>query len=130
VQLPITDFTPAVGQGSVAIECCSDLTLDKKAAIRKAVTHQVTEYRLLCERAFLRKLQGGCSIPVFGLATIDGNQITIHGGIVSLDGQQIIRKTMTGTLENVEKIGTQLAEDVLLAGGDEILETIKKELGQ
>jgi hydroxymethylbilane synthase len=130
VQLPITDFTPAVGQGSVAIECCSDLTLDKKAAIRKAVTHQVTEYRLLCERAFLRKLQGGCSIPVFGLATIDGNQITIHGGIVSLDGQQIIRKTMSGSLENAENIGTQLAEDVLLAGGDKILETIKKELGQ
>jgi hydroxymethylbilane synthase len=127
-QLPITDFTPAVGQGSVAVESYTNLSSDKKAAIKKAVTHQVTEYRLICERAFLRKLQGGCSIPVFGLATIEENQITINGGIVSLDGQQIIRKTKSGTLGEAEKIGTKLAEEVLLAGGDEILKEIKIEL--
>jgi hydroxymethylbilane synthase len=61
-------FTPAVGQGSVAIECAKSLDPIKKAKIRELCNHTETEQQLLAERAFLRRLQGGCSIPVFGNA--------------------------------------------------------------
>lgn len=127
-ELPINQFTPAVGQGSVAIECCTNLDNDKKMAIKSALNHGPTEYRLLCERAFLRKLQGGCSIPVFGLATLKNDEITFEGGIVSLDGQSIIRKSRSGNKDNAELLGHDLAVEVLEAGGDKILKEIRTEL--
>lgn len=129
-ELPLNEFTPAVGQGSVAIECSTDLNSDKRQAIRQALNHELTECRLLCERAFLRKLQGGCSIPVFGLATLNDNDITFEGGIVSLDGQKIIRKSVTGNKDKAEELGHNLAVEVLEAGGDKILRDIKTELGK
>jgi hydroxymethylbilane synthase len=129
-KLSFEEFTPAVGQGSVAIECCTTLAKDKKKAIKEAVTHHATEVRLKCERAFLRKLQGGCSIPVFGYATLIDNNITISGGIVSLDGKEIIRKALSGPVNEAEAIGNQLAEKVLSAGGDRILKEIRRELGK
>ncbi|MEQ9165839.1 MAG: hydroxymethylbilane synthase [Fulvivirga sp.] len=129
-ELPLNQFTPAVGQGSVAIECPTTLGGDKRKAIRKALNHELTEYRLLCERAFLRKLQGGCSIPVFGLATLNGDDITFEGGIVSLDGQKIIRKSVTGNKDKAEELGHNLAVEVLEAGGEKILKEIKTELGK
>lgn len=125
---PLDSFTPAVGQGSVAIECCTSLDTDKKQAIRNAITHKETETRLICERAFLRKLEGGCSIPVFGLAHLNNDEVTMEGGIVSLDGQQVIRKTITGEASKAEDLGTKLAISVLDAGGDRLLKTIKEEL--
>lgn len=128
--LPLDSFTPAVGQGCVAIESYISLSDQKRIAIRKAINNTDTEKRLLCERAFLRKLEGGCSIPVFGLATLVGDEIHFEGGIVSLDGQNVIRKKSIGTIENAEQIGAQLAQDVLKSGGDKILKEIKEELNK
>ncbi|HNP19483.1 MAG TPA: hydroxymethylbilane synthase [Fulvivirga sp.] len=127
-KLSIDEFTPAVGQGSITVECCTSLDPAIKSAVKNAVTHAPSESRLICERAFLRKLQGGCSIPVFGLATLNNNEITIKGGVVSLDGKEIIRKEITGQISDAETIGTKLAEEVLAAGGDRILKEIRVEL--
>ena len=130
-------FTPAVGQGSVALECAVSLDPKKKAKIRELCNHAETEQQLLAERAFLRRLQGGCSIPVFGLAnqlkvtsrTTNRNQLSgleITGGIVSLDGTEILKETIIGI--NPEEIGEALAEKILSLGGDRILREIKSNL--
>lgn len=129
-RLPLEQFTPAVGQGSIAIECCKGLDEDKKNHIKKYIDHADTTSRLMCERAYLRKLQGGCSIPVFGLASLKGDQLSIEGGIIDLDGKEIIRKSVTGHRSEAEKIGTQLAKDVFAAGGDEILQEIRRRLDE
>lgn len=128
--LSLEEFVPAVGQGSVAIECNTSLDEVKKSAIKNAINHTETSARLECERAFLRKLEGGCSIPVFGLANIEDEKISIEGGIVSLDGQEIIKKKTSGSINDAEAIGTRLAEEVLSAGGDAILKEIKRELNK
>jgi hydroxymethylbilane synthase len=116
-------FTPAVGQGSVALECAVSLDPEKKAKIRELCNHAETEQQLLAERAFLRRLQGGCSIPVFGLSQKSGS---LTGGIVSLDGAEILKETITGI--NPEEIGKALAVKILNLGGDRILEEIKSNL--
>ena len=121
--ISIDTFTPAVGQGSVALECAISLDPAKKATIRELCNHPETEQQLLAERAFLRRLQGGCSIPVFGLSQKSGS---LTGGIVSLDGAEILKETITGT--NPEEIGKALAEKILSLGGDRILEEIKSNL--
>lgn len=127
-KLPLSKFIPAVGQGCVALEASKDLDADKLALIRQQVNNETTEQCLKAERAFLRTLEGGCSIPVFGLATIQHNQIELRGGVISLNGEQLIRDTATGGLNDGEKIGQQLAEVILQSGGEEVLNEIKANL--
>ena len=140
-------FTPAVGQGSVALECAVSLNPEKKARIRELCNHAETEQQLLAERAFLRRLQGGCSIPVFGLAQAprsvgrpapDGGAFKsdfsfppsgvrgLCGGLISLDGSEILKETITGN--NPVEMGNQLAEKILSLGGDRILKEIRANL--
>ena len=88
--LLLDEFTPAVGQGSVAIECAVSLSEEKKSILKELLNHTPTETCLLTERAFLKRLQGGCSIPVFALATLHEDSVSISGGIVSLNGSELI----------------------------------------
>jgi hydroxymethylbilane synthase len=127
-KLSLDEFTPAVGQGSIAIESHISLSKDKKERIRQLLNHPETETRLLAERAFLKKLEGGCSIPVFALAQDEGNQVVIVGGIVSLDGKTRIVKEAKGI--HPETVGNELAEKLLAAGGDQILKDIKSQLNK
>lgn len=122
--ISLDTFTPAVGQGSVAIECAASLDAEKKAKIRALCNHPETEQQLLAERAYLRRLQGGCSIPVFGLAQpTENNELAMTGGIISLDGQEILKETITGT--DAIAVGEALAEKILTLGGDRILKDIR-----
>lgn len=128
--LPLEEFTPAVGQGSVAIEAAYTLPLDKLEAVRRLTNHELTETCLKAERAYLRRLEGGCSIPVFALATwaageVVPGRVSLTGGIIGLDGQTLIRETFTAPPAEAEQLGNQLAEHVLAQGGDELLQMIK-----
>jgi hydroxymethylbilane synthase len=129
-ELSLEEFTPAVGQGTVTIEVYKELQEDKKQAVRKAVNHAQTEIRLLAERAFLRKLQGGCSVPVYALANLlSDEELEITGGVIALDGETRINLTEKGHPNAAETIGNLLAERVIAAGGARILKEIKGEQG-
>lgn len=123
--LPTDKFVPAAGQGSIAIECAKSLPLPRKEALKKSLDHEDTHLCLLAERAFLRTMEGGCSIPSFALATLTNRQVSITGGIVSLDGQQMITDTLSAPASKVMALGEQLANNILLMGGDKILEDIR-----
>ena len=96
-KLPFTQFIPAVGQGTVAIEVATSLSKEKKKQFAKHVIMSHTESCLKAERAYLKYLNGGCSIPVFANCTLENETLTITGGIVSLDGQQFLKKTLNST---------------------------------
>lgn len=125
--LSLNEFTPAVGQGTIAIECAVSMDPEKKKKIKAALNHSETESCLLAERAFLKKLEGGCSIPSFGLATQENGQLTLTVGLVSLDGQEMIRRTGTAPAHSASSLGTELANELLAAGGDRILTQIKSQ---
>lgn len=127
-KLPSDEFIPAVGQGCVAVECCTTLDQEKKAAVSKLTNNETSMTRLLAERAYLRELEGGCSIPVFALASNVGDEITITGGIISLDGKKNVMYTTTGHINAPETVGHELAALVLNNGGDKILEEIKEQI--
>jgi len=125
-ELPLHIFTPAVGQGSVAIESARNLNPVKRDKIRTALNHTETEIALLCERAYLKRLEGGCSIPSFGIAEINNNILKMSAGIISLNGKEIVREKISGSILHPEITGLELAEQVLAAGGEEILKEIRK----
>ncbi|MFN3590096.1 MAG: hydroxymethylbilane synthase [Spirosomataceae bacterium] len=122
-------FIPPVGQGTVAVECAISLDQAKRAFVRAACNEESTEICLRTERAYLKELQGGCSIPVFGYAQWVENQVHFNAGIVSLDGQEWIQKQGILTDEiSPENLGKQLADEVLKAGGQAILTSIKNQM--
>ena len=126
--LPLDIFTPAVGQGSLAVEISRSLSKEKKSRIRAIINDPDAEIRLNAERAYLKKLKGGCSIPAFANAQIHAKRVVLTAGIFSLDGSEFVRKTAEGSMEDPEALGTKLGEDILNEGGAEILEKINIEL--
>lgn len=127
-ELPLDIFTPAVGQGSLAVEIATSLSEEKKSKIRAVINDPVAEIKLKAERAYLRKLKGGCSIPAFANAQIIDNVLIVQAGIFSLNGTEFVRKTIEGSLDDPEALGLQLGVDVLSDGGAEILDQINIEL--
>lgn len=121
-------FVPPVGQGTVAIEISKNLSPEKKEILRKVCNEPTTEQCLLTERAFLKKLQGGCSIPVFGNAIMNDGKIEFTAGIVSLDGQKLIKEKMIQKNESPEELGIKMAKEILSLGGEKILKAIKENL--
>jgi len=127
-ELSLEEFTPAVGQGSVAIESSVVLDSGTKGLIIEACHHVETGYRLIAERSYLRVLEGGCSIPVFALAEIKDRVLFLKGGIASLDGIERLVHQVIGKPEEAEQLGESLAAFILASGGDRILKEIKSEL--
>lgn len=127
-QLSLSKFTPATGQGCIAIEIHENLSPSVVKAIKTHVNDITAETELIAERAFLYKLQGGCSIPVFCLARKSGDSIHVDGGIISLNGKKIVRHSVSGKTKDAQKLGNELAEMILSDGGREILNEIKKNL--
>jgi hydroxymethylbilane synthase len=121
-------FVPAVGQGSIAIECHKKLSFEKKEIIERWVNHAPTEDCIRAERAFLRTLHGGCSIPAFGYAHWEENLITLKGGIISLDGQQVVKVKKTGSPDDLRELGEAVGLEVLRTGGREILQNIRQQI--
>jgi hydroxymethylbilane synthase len=121
-------FVPPVGQGSVAVECHKKLSFDKKEILQRWVNHPLTENCIRTERAFLKVLHGGCSIPSFGYAHYDGELITLKAGIISLDGQQVVKVKRSAPPDDAKELGKLVAEEVLRKGGTEILHEIRKQL--
>lgn len=119
------EFIPPVGQGCIAIESATNIDAEKRKSVRSCLNHVESEICLLAERAYLRVMDGGCSIPAFALARFDGTQITLQGGLASLDGKTVLVKTETGTKEQADEVGKRLADYILSNGGREILAEIK-----
>lgn len=121
-------FTPAVGQGSVAIECATNLEAAKKARIRELLNDPVTESCIRAERIFLATLQGGCSIPVFGLASHFNGRVSLTAGIISLDGQKELRRTEISDTAQANLMAQKLADRIATQGGNDMVREIRANL--
>jgi hydroxymethylbilane synthase len=116
---------PAVSQGVIAIETRKNDTLIN--AICHKLNHPQTNLSITSERAFMKTLQGGCQIPVGCYTQLTGNTITIIGFIASVDGLTYLKEQLSGSVEQAETLGQQLAETLLNKGGEDILKKIRNE---
>lgn len=109
-RFPETEFVPPVGQGSIAIEAHKSIDENLKEKIRAFVNHAPTESALIAERAYLKELKGGCSIPVFALGESIGAMVRLTAGIVSLNGNIMIKKILIGEKKLQKKSEKTLAK--------------------
>jgi hydroxymethylbilane synthase len=110
---------PAVGQGALAIECRED-----DAELRRmleALEHRLTRIAVTAERAFLARLEGGCTVPVAAHARVEGERVRLQALVGRPDGTQVLRGTREGGVQDAARIGAELADALLTAGGKEIL---------
>ena len=84
-----------------------------------------TRIAVEAERAVMAAMQGGCSIPLGVYANIQDDTITIDAMISDLQGEEYIKRSSTDSLNNVETSAKKLAEELLAAGGQKILERIR-----
>ncbi len=119
---------PAPGQGALAVTARAD---DRRAieAARSAVHHRASALAVSAERAFLRRMEGGCQVPVAALAIIEaGAALRLHGRVISLDGRRMAEGHEAGTIREVaeaERLGVALAERLVGQGADEILSEVR-----
>jgi hydroxymethylbilane synthase len=113
-RIAVTEMLPAVGQGAIAIETRSD----NEFAVEKTskLDHGETRLACLAERAFLRGLGGGCQLPIAAHARIDGDVIDLDGLVAKPDGSEIWRDRLSGSLNDVEQIGSALATKLIERG--------------
>ncbi len=113
---------PGGGQGAVGIETRRG---DMGAMnMLFPLDHEDTHLALDAERGFLKRLEGGCQVPIGVYATVEGTEITIDGLVGSLDGKTIIRSKSKGSTEDPGKLGKDLAEELLSRGADKILDEV------
>ena len=110
---------PAPGQGALALEVREGDDMADELAY--SLNHAPTRARVRAERGFLHGLGAGCLAPVGALAQIEDDVLVLDAGVLSLDGQTLIRGEIEGDPEEAWELGLELARDVLEAGGREVL---------
>ncbi|MBF1987818.1 hydroxymethylbilane synthase [Fischerella thermalis] len=116
----------AVGQGALGIECRAEDT--ELISLLKAIEHPETRDRCLAERAFLRELEGGCQVPIGVNTEVKDNNLTLTGIVASVDGQKVVKDTISGATKDAEQLGIELAQRMRGQGAQEILDQIFAEI--
>lgn len=115
---------PAIGQGAVGIECRRDDDFINK--LIRPLDHFETSVCVKAERALLKKLEGGCQVPIAGHAKFKNGSVRIDGLVGSVEGSRIIKTTAEGQPDEAEKLGINIANELLSMGAKEILEDVYK----
>lgn len=113
---------PAIGQGALGIEIRRD-----DAGTREAVSFlndPDTAFAVRAERGFLKRLEGGCQVPIASYGRTEGNRIFLQGMVGRPDGSEIIRGSARGSISDPEALGIGLAEELLARGAKAILDEV------
>ncbi len=123
--LPPEICLPAVGQGAMGIEIRDG---DREIGRMISPLHcHAAGAAVRAERAFLKKLGGGCHVPVGALATLDRQKLHLKGMVASNDGRIMVRGAEYGESSNPEQLGISLAEKLLRQGCGLILSESRQE---
>ena len=123
-RLPTSISLPAGGQGAVGIECRSNDT--RMQELIAPLHHLESAICVRAERAANKHLQGGCQVPIACFAELSDNGVTVNlrGLVGSVDGSRILRAHAIGNADNPEKLGIQVAKDLLSQGAGKLLAEI------
>lgn len=119
--IPEEIMLSAVGQGSIAIEILTERNSIQE--LLRPLHHEETSLAVCAERTLMRRLEGGCQVPIGALGIVRNSRIQLRGMVASLDGRRLLRATAEG--QNPEALGNEAAEQLLAQGAKEILDEIR-----
>jgi len=125
--IPLDISLPAIGQGALGIETRRD---DERVEDQiRFLNDRDSSIAVTAERAFLKKLEGGCQVPIAAYARPVGTGLQVDGLVGAIDGRRLIRHCVEGSIENAESLGIELAEILLRKGAKEILDEVYQRSG-
>lgn len=116
-ELDPTRFVPAVSQGAMGIEIREGRT--DVVALLEAIQHKETVEAVTAERAFMARLEGGCSVALGAYCTFEDRSWTFHGFVGSPSGDRFLSERSVGS--NPLELAKEMAEDFLSKGARDIL---------
>jgi hydroxymethylbilane synthase len=117
------EMLPAVAQGALALEARAD---DRVTLARLApLDDPDTRHRVEAERGLLRRLEGGCQVPIAAHATVQGGRVSLRALVASLDGARIVRGERSGPVAEARALGEALGDELLGKGAAEILKELE-----
>ena len=122
--LPAIACVPAPGQGIIALEARADNTRARAVAAR--INDRTTAAALTAERAVVRRLGGGCQMPIGAHAMVSGERMELTGIVISLDGAQAVRANAAGDATDAAELGTRVADQLVADGASEILADVQR----
>ena len=117
---------PAPAQGAMVVVTRIDDDYCTNAV--EQINHEETEICTTVERNFLRTLEGGCTAPIGAIATINNNQITLQGCLLSLDGKEYLSIEKSTDKKDYLPFGDMCAKELLNNGGASLMKKIKLEM--
>ena len=120
---PADRFYPSPGQGAIVVQTrAGDGELGE---VLCGLHHVETGMVLQAERAFLRRLEGGCQLPCGIWSRVEGDALKLAGGLFAVEDTTWAEAHVVGLSSDARELGVQLADAVLEAGGKEILEKMR-----
>lgn len=126
-RLPFEIMLPAPGQGALAATARADDARTREA-LHRALHEPAVELAVTAERAFLRRLEGGCQVPIAACAQLGDERgartLRLRGRVIALGGEHCvdgIRTATSLTVEAADALGAGLAEELLGRGADGLL---------
>jgi hydroxymethylbilane synthase len=116
---------PAVGQGALGIESRSGD--DFVNEVVSTLNDPVTAAAIIAERAFLRKLEGGCQVPIGAYGRLEDDELVLDGVVAGLDGTTVLRDQVRGSKDESVALGHKLAAMLVARGADKILIQVREE---
>jgi hydroxymethylbilane synthase len=118
---------PAVGQGAIAAEC--RLSDTEAAEGLEKLDDAETRRAIIAERSLLKALQGGCQVPLGAWARMERDELVMEACVCSIDGAQYIKRRLAGPAEQAAELGQQMAQVLIDAGAQNILEEVSRQRG-
>jgi len=114
---------PAPAQGALAVECRADD--ERTRQVLAALDDAATRACVVAERTTLAALEAGCSAPVAAYAELaegeDGPELFLRASVTALDGSDGVRGSTTGPPTEAERLGRELAAELLDRGAAELM---------
>jgi hydroxymethylbilane synthase len=120
--IPTDISLPAIGQGALGIETrVGDEEVEQRIRFLNDPDSLIA---ITAERAFLKRLEGGCQVPIAAFGRIESVTLKIDGLVVTVEGKHLVRHHLEGPVKKAESLGVELAELLLQMGAKEILEEV------
>ena len=120
--IPVEISLPAIGQGALGIETRKgDKDVEERIHFLNDLPSAIA---VSAERAFLKKLEGGCQVPIAAFAQVIDSNVSIDGLVGSIDGKRLVKHRLQGPTEKAESLGIELAEILLGKGAKGILDEV------
>jgi hydroxymethylbilane synthase len=125
--IPTSQMVSAVGQGAIGVEIREDDEF--MLHVMERVGHPETMECVTAERVVMRRLEGGCQVPIGAYARYEDETLTMDAMVGAVDGTHIVRQQLCGDAGEPEALGDAMVERLLALGAGEILAAIRDASG-